>query len=237
VTFDRDRPKTTVYEVELHAHSDRSHDGRDTVEDLLDRARAVGLDALAVTDHDSFEASERAAALAPEYDLFGIRGIEVTSAAGHVLGLGVDRPIEPGLSFGETLGRIHDAGGVAVIPHPYQELRQGVLGAIPQADIVAADAIEVYNSRLLTGRANQQARRLAARYDMPITAGSDAHVSEMVGRAVTLVDADELTAGAILDAIQDGRTEIRGQRTPIRVTLRQAAGGVRRRVSRQLDRG
>jgi len=225
-----------VYEVELHTHSDRSHDGRDPVEQLLERAEDAGLDALAVTDHDAIDASQRAAALAPEYGLVGIPGMEVTTAAGHVLALGVDREIESGLSFGETLGRVHDAGGIAVVPHPYQELRQGVLGTIPEVDIAAADAIEVYNSRLLTGRANRQARRLAARYDMPITAGSDAHVSEMVGRAITLVDAAEPTAESILAAIQNGRTEIRGRRTPYRVTLRQAAGGVRRRARRQLAR-
>jgi len=225
-----------VYEVELHTHSDRSHDGRDPVEKLLERAAAVGLDALAVTDHDTIEASRRAVELAPEYGLLGIPGVEVTTAAGHVLALGVDREIPRGLSFGETLGRIHDAGGIAVVPHPYQELRQGVLGVISEADIVAADAIEVYNSRLLTGRANRQARRLAARRGLPITAGSDAHVSEMVGRAITLVDAEELTADAVLSAIREGRTEIRGRRTPYRVTLRQAAGGVRRRARRQFTR-
>ena len=36
--------------VELHAHSSRSYDGRDPIEALLEQARAVGLDGLAVTD-------------------------------------------------------------------------------------------------------------------------------------------------------------------------------------------
>jgi len=218
-----------VYEVELHAHSERSHDGHDPVEDRLDRAATVGLDALAVTDHDDIEAGLRAAELAPEYGLLGIPGIEVTSAAGHVLALGVDSRIPAGRSLGETLGRIHDAGSIAIVPHPSQEIRQGILGAISESDIIAADAIEVSNSRLLTGRSNRQARRLAAQYDMPMTAGSDAHVSEMVGRAVTLVD-------AVLLAIADGRTGIRGRRTPFRLTLRQAGGSVRRRARRRFSR-
>ncbi|TKX55118.1 PHP domain-containing protein, partial [Halorubrum sp. SS7] len=42
--------------VELHAHSALSYDGRDPVDLLLEQAAAVGLDALAVTDHDEIDA-------------------------------------------------------------------------------------------------------------------------------------------------------------------------------------
>jgi len=50
-----------VLSVELHAHSALSHDGRDPVELLLEQAAAVGLDALAITDHDEIDASVAAA--------------------------------------------------------------------------------------------------------------------------------------------------------------------------------
>ena len=65
-----------------------------------------------------------------------------------------------------------------------------------------------------------------------MTAGSDAHISEMVGQAITEVDADERGVGAVLDAIREGRTSVVGQKTPWRISLRQAAGGVKRRVQR-----
>ncbi len=109
--------------VELHTHSAASRDGRDPVELLLEQARAVHLDALAVTDHDTIDASLAAAEQAPEYGLLGIPGIEVSSAVGHVLGIGVREPIPAGLSYGETLSRIRDQGGAAVIPHPFQPSR------------------------------------------------------------------------------------------------------------------
>ncbi len=217
--------------VELHAHSERSYDGRDPVEDLLEQAAAVGLDALAVTDHDEIDASLEAVDLAPDYGMIGIPGLEVTCAAGHVLAIGVEELIPAGLSFAETIDRIHEKGGIAIVPHPFQEFRSGVLANITQQELTAADAIEVFNSRLLTGRANRQAKRFASRKGMPMTAGSDAHIYEMVGQAVTHVDTDDRSVGAILDAIADGRTSVEGRRTPWRVSFLQAAGGVKRKMS------
>nr|WP_254714744.1 PHP domain-containing protein [Natranaeroarchaeum aerophilus] len=223
-----------VLSVELHTHSELSHDGRDPVDLLLEQAAAVGLDAIAVTDHDEIDASLEAVRKAPEYGLVGIPGIEITSRAGHVLGLGIEEAIPPGLSFGETLDRIHEQGGIAIVPHPYQESRSGVMANITPEALATADAIEVYNSRLLTGRGNRQARTFATEYDLPMTAGSDAHISEMVGQAVTLIDTDERDVDAILDAVAAGRTEVAGKRTPWRISFRQAAGGAKRRVKSRL---
>ena len=148
--------------VELHTHSSLSHDGRDPIELLLEQAQSVGLDALAVTDHDELTASLRAAELAPDYGLVGIPGMEISSAAGHVLALGIAEAVPPGLPFAETLDRIRDQGGLAVVPHPFQESRHGVLDEISKDELATADAIEVYNSRLFTGRSNRQAERFAA---------------------------------------------------------------------------
>ncbi|WP_436901784.1 PHP domain-containing protein [Halovenus halobia] len=221
--------------VELHTHSVHSYDGQNTVEELLEAARAADLDGLAITDHNEFAPSRRAADRAEEYGLVGIAGMEISTAAGDLLGLGIDRRIECGLGFRETVARVHEAGGIAVVPHPFQELRKGVLGAIPREEITAADAIEVYNSRLLTGRANRQADQLAEAYGMSKTAGSDAHIAEMVGQARTLVKTDERTSESILDAIRDGRTTVQGRRTPYRITLRQAAGSATRQARKRFE--
>jgi hypothetical protein len=225
-----------VLSVELHAHSSLSYDGRDPVDRLLEQARDVGLDGLAVTDHDEIAASLDAVEMAPDYGLVGIPGMEVTSEAGHVLALGVSELVPAGLSFQETIDRIHDLDGIAVVPHPFQKSRSGVLANISEAELAAADAIEIYNSRLLTGRANRRAERFALRHGLPVTAGSDAHICEMVGRGVTNVDTDDRTAGAILGAIRDGRTSVEGRRTPWHISFRQAAGGVKRRVTTRVRR-
>jgi hypothetical protein len=219
-----------VLSVELHCHSALSYDGRDPVDLLLEQAAAVGLDAIAVTDHDEIDASLSAVDLAPEYGLVGIPGIEITSAAGHVLGLGITEAVPPGLPFTETVERIRELGGLAVVPHPFQRSRHGVAAHVSRAELADVDAIEVYNSRLLTGLANRWAEQFAERNGLPMTAGSDAHISEMVGQAVTQVDADERSADGILRAVKRGDTTVLGKRTPWRISLRQFGGGVRRRI-------
>ena len=220
--------------VELHSHSELSYDGRDPIELLLEQAEAVGLDALAITDHDEIDASLDAAAMAEEYGLVGIPGMEVSSAAGHVLALGVEELVPAGLSYDETLDRIDEYGGIAVVPHPFQSSRHGVAAHISRDQLAAADAIEVYNSRLFTGRANRQAERFAEDRSLPMTAGSDAHIAEMVGQAVTEVDAYRRSAEAILDAVAEGRTSVVGKRTPWVISVQQFSGGVRRRVASML---
>ncbi|MFB6138775.1 MAG: PHP domain-containing protein [Halobacteriaceae archaeon] len=221
--------------AELHSHSALSHDGRDPVDLLLEQARTVGLDALAVTDHDAIDASLEAAERAADYGLLGIPGVEVTSAAGHVLALGVEELVPAGLPFDETVERIRDAGGAAVVPHPFQRTRSGVAANVTRAQLADVDAIEVYNSRLLTGRANRKARNFAAELDIPMTAGSDAHIAEMVGQAPTALDVETRDVSGVVDAIRAGRTEFQGKRTPWHISLRQAAGGVRRRVHHRVD--
>ncbi|MFC6836052.1 PHP domain-containing protein [Halomarina ordinaria] len=216
--------------VELHTHSELSYDGRDPIELILQQAEAVGLDAIAVTDHDEIDASLEMAAVADEYGLVGITGMEITSQAGHVLGLGLEEAVPPGLSFTETLDRIRDQGGIAVVPHPFQKSRHGVAPHITRDELASADAIEVYNSRLLTGRSNRQAERFAERRGLPMTAGSDAHIAEMVGQAVTHVATDDRSAEGILDAIVAGETTVVGRRTPWRISFRQAGGAVKRRA-------
>lgn len=216
--------------VELHTHSSLSHDGRDPVDLLLQQAESVGLDALAVTDHDEIDASLEAAERASDYGLVGIPGVEVTSADGHILALGVFERVKAGLSFEETLDRIHDLGGIAVVPHPFQKSRSGVAPNVSRKTLATADAIEVYNSRLLTGRANRKAEEYAKEWNLPMTAGSDAHISEMVGQAVTKIGAEDRNLSSIIEAIRSGRTSVEGKRTPWRISFRQAAGGAKRRM-------
>lgn len=221
--------------VELHTHSELSYDGRDPVDMLLEQARAVGLDALVVTDHDEFAASREAADMAPDYGLVGIPGMEVTSEAGHVLAIGIEEQVPSNLPFVETVDAIHERGGIAIVPHPFQKSRSGVAANVSTDALRQADAIEVYNSRLLTGRSNRKAEKFARKYGLSMTAGSDAHIAEMVGQAVTLVDAEERSTEAVLEAIRTGQTTVEGKRTPWRISFRQAAGGAKRRIKKRLS--
>ncbi|MGH9608321.1 MAG: PHP domain-containing protein [Bryobacteraceae bacterium] len=90
--------------IDLHTHTTAS-DGTLTPEELLKLASDIGLDALAITDHDTFAGFEQAATIAPD-SLQVIRGIELNSRlklvdggfrSAHVLGFFPSR--EPSREF------------------------------------------------------------------------------------------------------------------------------------------
>lgn len=214
--------------VDLHVHSEDSYDADSPVETILERAVDVGLDGIAVTDHDAIDESLRAAELAPAYGLTAVPGVEVSTADGHLLALGVEFVPERDRPLAETTATVRDAGGVAVIPHPFQRSRHGVRAA----DIGRPDAIEVYNAHTLTGFRNRQAARYAERHGLPGVGGSDAHAPQLVGRAATelRVDPTAPTAEAMLAAVRDGRTAARGRRTTTGQYLRKYVTNTRIRA-------
>src|SRR5262249_27182698 len=79
---------------------------------------------------------------------------------------------------------IHAQGGLVCLPHPYDTARASV-GAV--ADQLCAsgrvDAVEVFNAKAGTPDVNERAADLARRYELPGTAGSDAHDAAGIGAA------------------------------------------------------
>ncbi|WP_394740866.1 PHP-associated domain-containing protein [Natronococcus roseus] len=222
------------FAIDFHVHSDDSYDGHEPIELVLEHAADIGLDGVVITDHDEIGESLRAAEIAPEYGLVGIPGVEVSTRHGHLLAIGVEERPDPGQPFVETVETVRDLGGVAIVPHPFQRSRHGVR----KRHIEDADAIEVYNSMLFTGYRNRRARTFARRRGYPEIGASDAHYLPNVGRAYTeiLVTPDaanptkaEIDGDDLIDAILEGRTQIRGKRTPVyKSSIQYAKGAVRK---------
>jgi predicted metal-dependent phosphoesterase TrpH len=207
--------------IDPHVHTEESYDANAPVERVLERAATVGLDGVVVTDHDAIRESRRAADLAAGYGLVGLPGVEVSTADGHLLALGVDERPPRDEPMADTVARVHDQGGVAVVPHPFQRARHGASrGAVAGAD---PDALEVHNAHTLTGLRNTQSRSFARAHGLPGVGGSDAHSVPLVGRAYTELRVEEPTVGGVLDAIRAGRTRAVGRRTSTRQFVRKYA--------------
>ncbi|SIR92409.1 PHP-associated domain-containing protein [Natronorubrum thiooxidans] len=222
------------FAIDFHVHSDESYDGHEPIELILEHAADIGLDGVVITDHDEIGESLRAAELAPEYGLVGIPGVEVSTRHGHLLAIGVEQRPDPGQPFMKTVGTVRELDGVAIVPHPFQRSRHGV----HKRHIKDADAIETYNSMVFTGYRNRRARTFARRRAYPEIGASDAHYLPNVGKAYTeiLVSPDtanptkaDIDGDDLVDAILEGRTQIRGKRTPIhKSTVQYAKGAVRK---------
>ena len=96
---------TTTLTLDLHVHTNYSHDGTDSVERITESAIAKKLDGIAISDHDTMEGSYAARKYVADnnLDLIIILGIEVTTSKGHLIVLGVEEGIEKGLSPEETI--------------------------------------------------------------------------------------------------------------------------------------
>jgi predicted metal-dependent phosphoesterase TrpH/glycosyltransferase involved in cell wall biosynthesis len=166
--------------VDLHMHTDHSHDCATPVDVLLDSAKAAGLGAIAVTDHNEISGALEAAKRANGIKVIVAEEVK-TADQGEVIGLFIKEKIERGMSLDETIAEIRRQGGLIYVPHPFDRMH-----AVPDyehmLDIVEQiDAIEVFNPRVAISSFNEEAARFAAKYRIVAGAGSDSHVAQGLG--------------------------------------------------------
>ena len=185
------------FAVDLHTHSRFFHGfpGRPTAYDSVGlrfhalAARLRGLDAVAVTNHDYAYSAESGFRTLP--------GVEVSTTTGHVLVVGPDPPARTTpdeLTPGEVVDLAHDRGCAAILAHPFRN------SSARESD-ADFDAVEV------NGKNPDQAERteqFAARRDLPLVGGSDAHYPVEVGRAYTKVQADSAAPADVAAAVRAG---------------------------------
>ncbi|MDD1675137.1 MAG: PHP domain-containing protein [Methanomicrobiales archaeon] len=217
-----------MLKCDLHVHTSFSRDGESRVEDILRRAEQVGLDVIAITDHDTVEGFHYAQRC--RSPILVIPGIEVSTRQGHIIVLGIDVPLPPRKDVLETISRARELGGLVILPHPYHMWRHGVARKM-KGSISAVDAVEAFNSRYIVGTANRKAALMARRYHKPCVGGSDAHHARFVGFGVTYIDA-EPNIESILAAIHAGKTIAGCRMTPLRTYTRQSLRSIIRRVRR-----
>jgi predicted metal-dependent phosphoesterase TrpH len=173
-------------DVDLHMHTDHSPDCATPVEVLLATARAQGLGAIAVTDHNEISGALEARAQARESDAHPRVKVIVaeeikTADQGEVIGLFIEEKIPRGLSLEETVAEIRRQGGLVYVPHPFDRMH-----AVPDYEhllkiVDDVDALEVFNPRVAIGAFNEEAARFAAKYRIVAGAGSDSHVAQGLG--------------------------------------------------------
>jgi hypothetical protein len=168
--------------VDLHMHTNHSHDCSIDPAELVAHAEEEGLGAIAVTDHNVLGGALETVELARGRDLVVIPGEEVkTDRDGEVIGLFLHAEIPRGMTFEDTLAAIREQEGVVYVPHPFDRMHAIPAPATLHRHLPEIDVFEVYNARLLFDAYNDEALRFARKYGLLAGAGSDAHVLQGVG--------------------------------------------------------
>jgi len=179
--------------VEFHCHTIYSMDGLMTFDSLLRTAEAVGLDALAITDHDTIEGALEFQRLAQAHGarLQIIAGEERTLDDGsHFIGLFLQQHIES-TDLAGAIREIKEQGGLCLIPHPFRR-KDGLLrnGLEPLKLLEGRTAgFELFSAKCSFAE-NQKAASLISTTKLAPFGGSDAHYESDLGEAMNIIDFD-----------------------------------------------
>ena len=162
----------------MHTHF--SPDSEVVPERLVARCKKVGLNCIAVTDHNTIQGAKEVQRIAP---FMVIVGEEVGTAEGEITGLFLEETVPRGLPAIETAKRIKDQGGLVSMPHPFDRFRRGVIGRVALEELLPlTDIVEVFNSRNNFRSDNRKAQEFAQQHGLLTSAVSDAHLTFELGR-------------------------------------------------------
>jgi predicted metal-dependent phosphoesterase TrpH len=177
--------------ADFHSHSHYSRDSVLNPRTYIDRCIQRGINVIAVTDHNEIEGAFVIQKMAPP-ELKVIIGEEVKTAEGEIIGLFLHDIVPRDMSPEDTVRAIHEQGGMAVIPHPFDKFRRSVLtGAAIERVKHDVDAIEGFNARNIIAGHDIKAQDLATSVDKPTTLGTDSHSPWELGGAALEMEAFE----------------------------------------------
>lgn len=194
------------FNIDLHTHTFFSGDGVSSPEENIAAAREKGLHGFAVTDHNTCDAVTYLLDKGllredgqPVDDFLIIPGVEVSTEEGHLLCIGTTLPYLKGRPAREVCESIHERGGLAIPPHPFDLFRAGI--RMETLETLPIDALEVFNAATTLRRYNQHAFHYAESRSLPMTAASDAHHSEALGTAYTILETNDFSVAGVLTQI------------------------------------
>ena len=207
--------------IDFHVHTCYSGDSSITLKEVVSFAKKQGLDGVAITDHNTLKGTQKL----KTKEIIVVPGIEVSTSQGHLLGINVTTAIPAKLDMEESIRKIHEAGGIAIAPHPTAFYKSP-----PSRNVSSYDAVEVMNaSSIPFSVLTHLSRKFADKLGVAQTGGSDSHYAPEIGSAYTVVDADS-EVDEIADAIVRGAVFPCGKAIPWKIRLERTMQGLKRKI-------
>jgi predicted metal-dependent phosphoesterase TrpH len=202
--------------IDLHSHTwPRSHDSVLNPDDLVERAKRAGLDAIVFTEHDTLWDEQSVREIAERHSLLVLAGVEISTDDGHMLVFGIDKYVF-GMHRAEHLAKdVETSGGVMVAAHPYrrqmpwymrdeEEYERALERASNNPAYVYCQAFEELNGRG-SDKENAFSKRLCERMGMPGTGGTDSHAIQDVGKVATYFEREIADERGLIEELHAGR--------------------------------
>jgi predicted metal-dependent phosphoesterase TrpH len=170
-----------LIKADLHVHTCYSIDCFTPLERIVDRCLEIGINCIAVADHNTIAGALRLKEIAP---FKVIIAEEILTPVGEIMGLFLNKEVPRGLSPQETISRIRSQDGLVAIPHPFGRSLSWKSNPLTSTGILSQfDIIETFNSRTPFSSDIAKAQKLAKEQRKAASAGSDAHTLGEIGRA------------------------------------------------------
>lgn len=205
---------------DLHVHTVRgSSDSSLTPQQLVEKARSIGLDGVCLTEHSGGWDAQSLDDTFRDSGITVIRGLEVETEMGHVLVYGLGAYVNGINRIAGLRREVERVGGVMVSAHPFRNLFNapphnvnlifGGRDRIPPTVEEAAghplfalvDDIEAANGAN-TPVENDFAMGVAGVLGLAGTGGSDAHSGQGLGRCVTIFDGEVRSERDLIEALR-----------------------------------
>lgn len=174
--------------ADLHIHSRYSQDSFSTIKNILKRAKEQRLDLIAITDHHTLKGAREAQKISPQFGIEVILGEEIETKEGEIIALFIEKTIAPKRRVLETIGEIHQQGGLVIVPHPLNWfLRDSIQKKTIFQIFEKIDGIELLNGAWTGGIKQKESEELNKLiFNLASLCGSDAHLSRQVGKSYTI---------------------------------------------------
>jgi hypothetical protein len=201
-----------MLKADFHMHSHFSPDSEMAPKRIVRKCQKVGLNCIAVTDHNTTRGAFAARELA---DFMVIIGEEVGTSEGEVTGLFLEEDIPRGLTPTETAKRIKDQGGLVSVPHPFDRFRSSVITSKGLEEVLPyIDIIEGFNARNNLDADNRKAQEFAKEHNLITSGVTDSHTTIELGRTYVEMPEFDGTPEGFLESLAQGTIHAR-KMTPL----------------------
>ncbi|WP_236860080.1 PHP-associated domain-containing protein [Candidatus Formimonas warabiya] len=170
--------------IDTHLHESKySLDSSVSLEEIVSRAREMGLDGVCITDHESNEITDEAKRLSKETGFLILVGAEILTYEGDMTVFGLAGLPQEKMHACELIELVSQNKGVAISSHPYRQNNRGMGDHI--RDLRNLWAVEAFNGSTEFSH-NMRAYHLSRELNLPCLGGSDAHLRHKVGRFATV---------------------------------------------------